>query len=100
MAILKAASGGALLAATVLGSGCTSICSATPEKLASLQRGMSKAEATRVMGCRGTPVAPADAADNVSSLEWRGPDPGVVVTQLDFVNDQLLYYVVAAKGGL
>src|SRR5215471_5121010 len=77
--------------------GCASTCTATPEKLAALKRGMSAAEATSVMGCAGSPVGPPS---EVSTLEWTGPGTVFTATDLDFQGDQLLYYVTRAKGGL
>ena len=90
----------ALLASATLLAACTSTCAVTADKLALLRRGMSQAEATGVMGCAGSPVAPADPRNDLSSYEWRGPGTVVMATQLDFQNDQLLYYVTWAKGGL
>ena len=90
----------ALLGALAVLPACTSTCTVTDEKLSTLRRGMSQAEAVSVMGCAGSPVAPAGTDDGVSSLEWRGPGTIVMATQLDFQNDRLLYYVTRAKGGL
>jgi hypothetical protein len=89
-----------LLASGALVTACTATCTATADKLALLRRGMSQAEATGVMGCAGNPVAPADPRNDLSSLEWRGPGTVVMATQLDFQNDQLLYYVTWARSGL
>jgi hypothetical protein len=81
--------------------GCASTCSATPEKLAALKRGMSSAEATSVMGCAGSPIGPrTDAPGEVSTIQWTGPGTVFTATDLDFQGDQLLYYVTRAKGGL
>ena len=90
----------AMLATMTLVAGCTSACTATSNKLAALRRGMSQAEAASIMGCAGSPVTPAGPAHDVSSLEWRGPGTIVMATQLDFLNDRLLYYVTRATGGL
>jgi len=91
---------GALLMLAVV-PGCASTCTATPEKLAALKRGMSSAEATSVMGCAGSPVGPrTDAPGEVSTIEWTGPGTVFTATDLDFQGDQLLYYVTRAKGGL
>lgn len=91
---------GAMIAAMATVAACSSTCTATADKLAALRRGMSQAEAAGIMGCPGTPVAPANPGDDVSSLEWRGPGTIVMATQLDFMNGRLLYYVTWAKGGL
>ena len=91
---------GAMLMLAVV-PGCASTCTATPEKLAALKRGMSSAEATSVMGCAGSPTGPrSDAPGDVSTLEWTGPGTVFTATDLDFRGDQLLYYVTRAKGGL
>ena len=71
-----------LLALVVASSttGCASSCSATPDKLAALKRGMSYGEATGVMGCTGTQVTPngPDTAE-MSSVEWDGPEHGILM---------------------
>lgn len=96
----KAMTGGAMIAAMVSVGGCTSTCIATPDKLAALHRGMSRADAVSLMGCRGAPVLPVNPGDDVTSLEWQGPGLTAVTTQLDFQNDRLLYYVTRPMGGL
>ena len=96
----KTVSTGAILAMLVLVPACSSTCSATPDKLAALRRGMSQTEAASVMGCRGAPVLPIDPGSDVVSLEWQGPGTIATATQLDFLGDRLLYYVTRAKAGL
>jgi hypothetical protein len=82
-------------------SGCASSCSATPGKLAALQRGMSYSEATTVMGCSGmqlTPNGPEPA--EVSTVQWLGPDRGLVSrTELDFRDGRLLSFSTGNAGG-
>lgn len=79
--------------------GCAATCNATDQKLASLRRGMSYAEAIAVMGCTGRPL-PAAEDSAVSSREWNGPGLTMTATQLDFLDGQLLYYTVQPRGGL
>ena len=87
-----------VLAAASSTTGCASSCSATADKLAALKRGMSYDEATGVMGCAGTPVTP-DSSE-VSTVEWDGPDRGVVSrTQLDFRDGRLLSFTTGNRGG-
>lgn len=93
--------GTGLAAASMLASGCASTCSANPEKLAALQRGMSYAEATRVMGCEGLVISPHDpSSGEVSTVEWNGPGSILAATRLDFRDGQLLYYTTRTRGGL
>ena len=85
-----------VLAAAASTTGCASSCSATPDKLAALKRGMSYDEATGVMGCPGTQVT----HDDISTVEWNGPDRGVVSrTQLDFRDGHLLSFTTGNRGG-
>jgi hypothetical protein len=89
-----------LTAASASTTGCASSCSASAEKLAALQRGMTYDQATRVMGCAGTQVTPnsPDSAD-VSTIEWDGPNRGLVSrTQLDFRDGRLLSYTSSNRG--
>jgi len=94
-----------VLAAASSTTGCASSCSATPDKLAALKRGMSYDEATGVMGCHGTQVGTQvthDAPDtaDVSTVEWDGPDRGVASrTQLDFRDGHLLSFTTGNRGG-
>ena len=90
-----------MLAAGTSTTGCASSCSASADKLAALQRGMTYDQATRVMGCTGTQVTPngPDSAD-VSTIEWDGPERGAVSrTQLDFRGGRLLSYTSDNRGG-
>jgi hypothetical protein len=90
-----------VLAAASSTAACAPGCSATAPKLAALQRGMSYEEATGVMGCSGTQVtrnAP-DTAE-VSTVEWSGPERGMVSrTQLDFRDGKLLSFTTGNRGG-
>ncbi len=96
MKILPLASLLLVLAAASSTAGCASSCSATADKLAALQRGMSYDEATHVMGCPGTPVT----HDDVSTVEWSGPERGMVSrTQLDFRDGHLLSFTTGNRGG-
>jgi len=90
-----------MIVVALLLSGCATTCGATADKLAALRRGMTYAETAGIMGCRGMPgdLRPAGAGE-VSAFEWRGPGTIFTVTQIDFRDDQLLYYVVRAMGGL
>jgi hypothetical protein len=97
MKLLPFASLLVVLAACASTTGCASSCSATPDKLASLKRGMSYDEATQVMGCSGTQVS---HADDLSTVEWDGPDRGLVSrTQLDFRDGHLLSFTTGNRGG-
>jgi hypothetical protein len=89
-----------MLAAGASTTGCASSCSASADKLAALQRGMSYDQATRVMGCTGKQITPngPDSAD-VSTVEWDGPNRGMVSrTQLDFRDGRLLSYTSGNRG--
>ena len=91
-----------VLAAASSTTGCASSCSASAEKLANLKRGMSYDEATGVMGCPGTQVGTQVTHDpsDVSTVEWDGPDRGVVSrTQLDFRDGRLLSFTTGNRGG-
>jgi hypothetical protein len=95
------AKGTGLAAASVLVSGCAGTCGASPDKLATLQRGMSYAETARIMGCEGRMISPdSSASDEVSTVEWTGPGSIFMATQADFRDDRLLYYTTRARGGL
>ena len=94
-----ALAGLAVLAAG-LTSGCTSSCSATAEKLGTLQRGMTYQQSAAVMGCAGAPVTAEDMANgNVSRFEWTGPGSILTATELDFQDDRLLYYTTRSRTG-
>lgn len=97
MKLLPLASLIVVLAASASTAGCASSCSATPDKLATLKRGMSYDQATSVMGCSGTQVSHTDDA---STVEWDGPERGVVSrTQLDFRDGKLLSFTTGNRGG-
>ena len=97
----RALCGAALAAAATSDlSGCATACTANVDKLASLQRGMSYQEATRIMGCSGRPVARDGLDRAVLSVEWEGPGPNLFMsTELDFLDDQLLYYTTRSRSG-
>jgi hypothetical protein len=90
-----------VLAAASSTSGCASSCTATPAKLASLTRGMSYGEATGVMGCKGLQITPnGPESPEVSTVQWRGPNPGLVSrTELDFRDGHLLSFSTGNAGG-
>ena len=95
-----AACGAALSAAAIGLSGCATACSANAEKLASLQRGMSYHDATRIMGCPGRPVARDGRDTGILSVEWEGPGPNLFMsTELDFLDDKLLFYTTRSRSG-
>jgi hypothetical protein len=85
-----------------LASGCASTCSASDQKLAQLQRGMSYDEASRVMGCAGSVVSQATpTTGEYATAEYNGPDSSLFVrTRLDFMQGQLLYYTTESRYGL
>jgi hypothetical protein len=89
------------VAAGVLLSGCADTCGATLAKLATLQRGMSYDETSRIMGCYGRSVSPRGSTKaDVSVLEWNGPGSILLVaTQVDFIDDRLLYYTTYSRTG-
>jgi hypothetical protein len=97
----RALCGAAVAAAAMLDlSGCATACTANVDKLASLQRGMSYQEATRIMGCPGRPVAREGSDPGVQSIEWEGPGPNLFMsTELDFLDDKLLYYTTRSRSG-
>jgi len=91
---------GLAVTACVLVSGCAGLCGATSDKLAALQRGMSYEETTRIMGCSGSLVSPqGPTSGEVSTIEWNGPGSILMATQLDFLDDRLLFYTTYARGG-
>jgi hypothetical protein len=86
--------------ASALVSGCAATCGATSDKLAALQRGMSYEESTRIMGCSGSLISPqGPASGEVSTIEWNGPGSIFMATQLDFLDDHLLFYTTRSRGG-
>ena len=89
-----------MLTAGTSTTGCAQSCSASADKLAALQRGMTYDQATAVMGCVGTQVTPngPDSAD-MSTVEWSGPNRDFVTrTQLDFQDGRLLSYTSSNRG--
>ena len=90
----------ALVVATLAVAACSTTCNATNDKLASLRRGMTAAEATQAMGCSGQPVAPASPGEGFSTLAWQGPGTVATETQLDFEDGRLLWYVTRPRGAL
>jgi hypothetical protein len=87
---------GLALAGLALTSGCASTCSANPDKLARLQRGMTSQQASAIMGCPGSTLSPVDG---VTTMEWTGPGSLLTATDLDFRDDRLLYYTSRSKFG-
>ena len=97
-----AVGGIALAGAAILSlSGCATPCSATAEKLASLQRGMSYQETAAIMGCSGKAQSPGRSQESqVSVVEWEGPGPDwFMSTELEFVDDKLLFYTTRSRSG-
>jgi hypothetical protein len=99
IAVLCAIAG---LVCCLVTSGCASSCSASPHKLALLQRGMTYDEAVQVMGCPGTVLTgPSPASGEFSTVEWNGPEQFFFKrTQLDFLEGKLLSYTTDRRGGL
>jgi hypothetical protein len=95
---------GAYLAvsAGMLVSGCAATCGANPQKLASLQRGMSYAETSRVMGCPGQLVSEySPTSGDYATVEWSGPDSIFFKrTRIDFLDGKLLSYTTENRGAL
>ncbi len=88
-----------MTAAMALLSGCAGTCGATSDRLAGLRRGMSYREAAGVMGCPGKELARQPSGE-VSAVEWDGPGPNLfMATQLEFVDDKLLYYTTRSTSG-
>jgi hypothetical protein len=98
---LLAAITSSFTACTVV-SACAVQCGANPQKLASLQRGMTYEETSRIMGCPGQLVAgQSPASGDYSVLEWGGPDSILFKrTRIDFLEGKLLYYTTENRGGL
>lgn len=92
----------ALVAATGLGlTGCAGVCTTKSEKLAALQRGKSYQETARIIGCPGKMLRTSDSpSGGISIVEWAGPGPDLfTATQVEFVDDKLLYYTTRSKSG-
>jgi hypothetical protein len=62
------------VSAGMLVSGCAATCGANPQKLASLQRGMTYAETSRVMGCPGQLVSEYSPLSG-DFATWNGTGP-------------------------
>jgi hypothetical protein len=90
------------IAAVTLVSGCAATCSATPQRLATLRRGMTYAETSQIMGCPGAVVTANSPADSTFAIvEWNGPDsPLFTRTQIDFQDGKLLSYTTGRRGAL
>ena len=99
------ATGMGVAAAILLGtlvSGCAVQCGSNPDKLAALRRGMTYADASKIMGCPGAQVS-VNGPDSgeASTMEWDGPESIVFMrTQLDFLDGRLLFFTTTARGGL
>ena len=104
--MLKSASVPAAMAiamtAAFLASGCALSCSASPQKLSALRRGMTYAETSQVMGCPGTAVTAGNPATNgYAIVEWNGPESLVFRrTRIDFQDGKLLSYTTEPRGAL
>ncbi|SKA01211.1 hypothetical protein SAMN02745126_03126 [Enhydrobacter aerosaccus] len=85
-----------------LAAGCVSPCTATPEKLSALRRGMSYAETAQVMGCEGSQVSPASVASGgLATMAWGGPGrPLSTHTLIEFENGHLLSFTTGQRYGL
>ena len=72
------------------------------QKLASLQRGMTYAETSRVMGCPGQLVSEqSPLSGDYATVEWSGPDSIFFKrTRIDFLEGKLLYYTTENRGAL
>jgi hypothetical protein len=90
------------VSAGMLVSGCAATCGANPQKLASLQRGMTYAETSRVMGCPGQLVSEySPLSGDYATVEWNGPDSMFFKrTRIDFLDGKLLYYTTENRGAL
>jgi hypothetical protein len=90
------------VSAGTLVSGCAATCGANPQKLASLQRGMTYAETSRVMGCPGQLVSEySPLSGDYATVEWNGPDSIFFKrTRIDFLEGKLLSYTTENRGAL
>jgi hypothetical protein len=96
--IRRATGTGVMMAAMALLSGCAGSCGATSDRLAALQRGMSYQEAAGIMGCPGTERMRQPTGE--MSVEWDGPGPNLfTATDIEFVDDKLLYYTTRSRSG-
>jgi hypothetical protein len=98
---LLAAIASSFTACTVV-SACAIQCGANPQKLASLQRGMTYEETSSIMGCPGQLVAgQSPASGDYATVEWNGPESIFFKrTRIDFLDGKLLYYTTENRGGL
>ncbi len=90
-----------IFAATLL-AGCSSLtCGANSHRLMQLRAGMSRDEASAVMGCSGKLVSETpDAAGRFATVEWSGPDSLLFSrTYLVFVDGKLSTYSTERRGG-
>ena len=88
-----------MMAATALLSACAGTCGATSDRLAALRRGMSYQEAAGIMGCPGNELA-RQSSDGISIVEWDGPGPNLfMATEIEFLDNQLLYYATRSRNG-
>ena len=83
-------------------SACAIQCGANPQKLASLQRGMTYEETSRIMGCPGQlVVGQSPASGDYSTVEWNGPESVFFKrTRIAFLDGKLLYYTTENRGAL
>lgn len=91
----------ALLALLPL-AGCSAIsCGANDEKLAKLKPGMSREEASGLMGCSGKLVSENNKSPGkFSTIEWSGPDSLLMSrTYVVFLDDRVYTYSVERRGG-
>ncbi|HLG45078.1 MAG TPA: hypothetical protein VKY24_02465 [Reyranella sp.] len=91
-----------VLAGALAQGGCAVSCGATPERLASLRRGMSYDETAAVMGCPGGLVTDrSPLTGEFAIVEWSGPASRVFSwTQIDFLDGKLLSYSTGRRGAL
>jgi len=89
------------IAACLSLSACAITCGADSQKLASLRRGMTYEEASRVMGCPGTTVSKyGPRTGDYATVEWTGPGTLFSRTQVDFLDGKLLSYTTESRGAL
>jgi hypothetical protein len=83
-------------------SGCAIQCGASAAKLAELRPGMSYSDASRVMGCPGSPVAGGSPNESAFAIvEWDGPDSLLFRrTRIEFVDGKVVFYTTEYRGAL
>ena len=98
----RSAAVGTYLVAGTLVSSCAATCGVNPQKLAELQRGISYAETSRIMGCPGQLVSEqSPMSGDYATVEWNGPDSIFFKrTRIDFLEGKLLYYTTENRGAL